>query len=216
MAFTDEQRKKAAATRARNLEEKRRRQELAGIPDSKPPAAPAGTYPEPAILDCHVGGVLIRDLPVEVQGRILYQQTDEGIEEFNRGKVEGAARVTRDEYTGACLERRDAIREQGMEPWEAPNPLKEVADAHVEPGMKAKFLSPKRIDEAGTRGFEIVRHENGEPVKVRNMVLGQMPASKAEQRNKHYRDQANAAIAEIKRQYAEEGGATAVGDISTR
>ena len=217
MGFTDEQRQKAAETNRRKAEEKRQRQEAAGIPDSRPPVAPAGTFPESSILDCHVGGILVRNLPTQVQTAILYQQTDEGFEERNKGKVEAAARVTRDEFTGACQARRDGIKVSGMEPWEAPNPLKEVADKYAEPGMSPKFMSPKRLDKEGTRGFEVVRNERGDPVKVRDMVLGHMPISKVEARNKFYRDKANAAVAEITRQYREEGResgfSVSVGDI---
>jgi len=217
MSFTPEMRTKAADTRKKKAELRREQGKTAsGIGESKRFGAPEGTFPESSVLNCHVGGVLIRDLPVEVQCKILYQQTDEGIAERNEGKVESAARVTRDEFTGACDRRRDAI-ESGMEPWEAPNPLKEVADAHVGPGMSPKFLSPNRLDKEGTRGYEIVHDpKTGEPVKVRNMVLAQMPKTKVEQRNKFYRAKANQAIQEIQRQHREEGGEMAVGEVVTK
>lgn len=216
MAFTPEMREKAAEARRRKIEEKRRRQEAAGIPDSKPPVAPEGTFAEKSILDCHVGGVLVRDLPVEVQGRILYQQTDEGIAEANEGKVAGAARVTEDGFTKTCQHRKDAIVNQGMQPWEAPDPLREVADKHVRPGFKGRFLSPSTIDQRGMRGFEPVRDKDGNPVKVRNLILGEMPEEKARQRNEFYRDKGNNAVKEVERQYRQEGGASAVGSIEQR
>ncbi len=216
MAWTPEQREKAAEARQRKIQERQERQEAAGIPDSRPPIAPEGTFPESSILDCHVGGVLVGDLPCEVQGRILYQQTDEGIEEFNAGKVESAARVTQDQYSKTLEHRRDAVKDQGMEPWQAPDPLKEVADAHTPEGMKAKFLSPARVAKDGTRGYEVVKDGRGDPVRVRDMVLGVMPESKVEQRNAFYRSKANQAISEIQKRHREEGGSTAVGEISTR
>lgn len=190
--------------------------EAAGIPDSKPPVAPEGTFPERSILDCHVGGVPVRNLPLEVQGRILYQQTDEGIEEANRDKVPGAARVTKDEFSKSCQHRKDAIVEQGMQPWEAPDPLREVAQRYVRPGFRPRFLAPAAIDQRGMRGFEPVLDENGRQVKVRNLILAQMPEETARQRNEFYRNKANAAVKEIERQYRQEGGASAVGSIETR
>ena len=137
--------------------------EAAGIPDSKPPVAPEGTFPEQSILDCHVGGVPVRNLPLEVQGRILYQQTDEGIEEANRDKEPGAVRVTKDEFSKACENRKDAITGQGMQPWEAPDPLREVAQRYVRPGFRPRFLAPAAIDQRGMRGVEPVstRPERG-------------------------------------------------------
>lgn len=190
--------------------------EAAGIPDSKPPVAPEGTFPERSILDCHVGGVPVRNLPLEVQTRILYQQTDEGIEEYNRDKAPGSARVIKDEFSKACENRKDAITGQGMQPWEAPDPLREVAQRYVRPGFRPRFLAPAAIDQRGMRGFEPVLDENGRQVKVRNLILAEMPEEKAEQRNKFYRDKANAAVKEIERQYRQEGGASAVGSIETR
>lgn len=223
MGFTPEQRAKAAETNRRKAEERRAAAPMTqGIGESKRFNAPEGTFPASTILDCHVGGMLVRNLPSQVQTAILYQQTDEGIAEANEGKAEAGttARVTRDEFTGACQARRDGIRDQGMEPWEAPNPLKDVADRYAQPGMSPKFLSPRRLDKEGTRGFEVVRDKRGDPVKVRDMVLGHMPISKVEARNKFYRDKANAAVAEITKQYREEGReggySVSVGDIEQK
>src|SRR5262252_7350245 len=150
-------------------------QEAAGIPDS-----PIFTNPriemENPLLDLHVGGMLVRDMPLEQQHRLVYQQTDEGIAEMNAGKSPHRIETIRDEFTGQCQQRRDEIVERGMEPWEATNPMAELAKRHVAPGFKGKFLSPARIDKYGgeTGGYEIVKDGRGDPVKLRNMPLGQM------------------------------------------
>jgi hypothetical protein len=66
--------------------------------------------------------------------------------------------------------------------------MRELADRHVGPGMSPKFLSPSKCTREGTRGFEVVRDERGEPVKLGNMILGQMPVEMKEQRSRHYRE----------------------------
>ena len=186
--------------------------EAAGIPDS--PNMARGYEGEPnAILDFHVGGMLVRDLPLEAQGRIVYSQTDEAMEERNaRPEVREASgiRLGADEVTKGCEKRKDDVIDRGMEPWESPNAMEDLIKRHVKPGMSGKFLSPGRVDKNGTRGFEPVKLANGEPVKLRNMVLGQMPVEKVEQRNKFYRDKSAAAAKVIKEQYMAEAGPLAV------
>lgn len=210
--ITEEMRRKSLESRRRKAEERRMRQELAGIPDSNPPIAPEGTFEESSILDCHVGGVLVRELPVEVQGKILYQQTDEGIAEANEGKQEARARVVTDEYRKSLDHRRDRILE-GQEPWQAPNAMKELAEKHVRPGFTPRFLSPAMIDKRGMRGWEPVLDENGNQVKARNMILAEMPKDAAERRNKHFRDKGKDALRKEVSKFHEESGGVAVGDI---
>jgi len=186
--------------------------EAAGIPDS--PNLARDYEPEPsALLKFHVGGVLIADLPLEAQCRIVYMQTDEAMEERNaRPEVRepSGIRLGADEVTKGCEKRKDDVIDRGMEPWESPNAMEDLIKRHVAPGFSGKFLSPNRIEKNGTRGFEVVTQANGEPVKVRNMVLGQMPAEKVEKRNKFYRDKSASAAKVIKEQYMAEAGPLAL------
>jgi len=174
-----------------------------GVGESKPFIAPEGTFPENPILDCHVGGRLVRDLDPDMQAKILYQQTDEGIAERDEGRVPAgsAARVTAGPLDKAIQERRDDLA-TGMEPWEARDPLKEVADAHTQPGQRPKFLSPPVIQSRGLRGFEVVK-SGGDPVRVGNMVLGVMPEAKAEQRNRRFREKSKSDLVEVEKRYKE-------------
>jgi len=201
MAFTPEMRAKSAATLHRKAEERRaeRAAMAQGIGESKIFAAPEGTFPDNPVLDCRVGGVRVRDLPLEAQGRILYQQTDEGFAERNAGKVESAARVTAGPFDKAVEERRD-FRANEMEPWMAKDPMKELIDAHIGPGMKGKFLSPSKCERDGTRGFKPVL-VNGEPVKLGNMPLAEMPIELVERRNRTYRAKDAAALQQITEQF---------------
>jgi len=155
-----------------------------GVGESKPFIAPAGTFPENKILDCHVGGVLVRDLPVEIQGRILYRQTDEGIAELNEGKVERRASVISDPLDKIINAPSD------LEPWEAQDPMKELAQRYVPPDMSPKFLDPGKCDKDGMRGFEVVKDQRGDPVKLGTLMLGQMPRERARRRNAAYQQKA--------------------------
>jgi hypothetical protein len=98
----------------------------------------------------------------------------------------GRARVTATEF-GKSVEERGEFRAQHLEVWEAPDPMKEIAEKHVGPGMRAKFLNPDRVARDGPRGFEVVKDENGDPVKLGRMVLGQMPEERAQARDRFYR-----------------------------
>jgi hypothetical protein len=210
MAWTAESSEKAAETRRQRAEERRQRAEAAGIPDSQPFISGEGRPDQERILSCHCGGVLVSELPQVVQDRILYQQTDEGIAEANEGRTGTGARTIQDEFSKACLQRKDGITERGMEPWEAPNPMADLAKAHIAPGMSPKFLSPARVDKDGTRGFEVVKRPNGDPVKLRNMVLGQMPIERVKARNKFYQDKSKAAVGDVKNTFMRDGGKMSV------
>lgn len=82
--------------------EKRERQELAGIPDSKTFVAPEGTFDDcPLGLpdglkreDLTVAGLPLAELPAEAQGRILFQQTDQGMVWWERNERKLANRDT--------------------------------------------------------------------------------------------------------------------------
>ena len=180
--------------------------DAAGIPESPNMAREYEGEPNP-ILHCHVGGVLVADLPIEAQGRIVYSQTDEAMEERNaRPEVREPSGISlgADEFAKGIAKKKDDVIERGMEPWESPNAMQDMIKQHVAPGFSGKFLSPRRIDKNGTRGFEVVKQENGDPVRVQNMVLGQMPKEKVEKRNRYYREQGAQAAAAIKQQYMSE------------
>lgn len=185
-----------------------------GIGESKIFGAPAGTFEDNPILNLHVGGILVKELPVELQTRIVYAQTDEGIAAANEGKAEPSGiRVGAEGFDKALQQRRDDVKERDMESYEARDPLKEVADQYARPGFRPKFLSPRRVKEnGGTGDYVVVKDDRGEPVTVKGMVLGQMPEAKALARNRHYQAKSNRLLAEITERYKQEGGATAVAD----
>lgn len=161
-----------------------------GIGESKIFGAQYDATASEKLLACHVGGKPVSELPDEVVVLLSYDHTDEGIEERNRGKADSAARITDSHFDKQVQRFGDGLASD-MEPWEAPDPMKELADKYVRPGFRPKFLSQKNLNGVrGARGFVPVLKENGDPVKLANMILGEMPEERAKKRNEHYREQA--------------------------
>jgi len=196
--------KKTARQRS---EERLARKEMAGIPDSRP-FAQTGNDPYAHLRELHVGGMRVGDLPEDVIARMSYDHTDEGIEERNAGKKEGAAREISGPREKKIAQRRDHLGNDSLEPWMAPDPLKQLADEHTTPGFSPKFLSPDLIKRKGTRGFQPVI-KNGEPVKMGELILAQMPIEQVQQRNRKYRELSNQAQREVSQNFAEQRGGRA-------
>lgn len=201
-------------------EEKRENMEAAGIPDSKPFGGGDNALEDP-ILDCHVGGVLVRDMlagmsdsmAAVILSGLSYAQTDEGFAERNKDKSAHHVSVASDGFDKALEQRRDDVRDREMAGYEARDPLKEVYDQHVGKGMRGKFLSSRKVKEnGGTGDYQIVKDANGDPVSVRGMVLGQMPEERALARSRFYRARGNRLLTEMTAKYKAEGGKTAVAD----
>jgi len=186
-----------------------------GIGESKMFNAP-DAEPDP-ILACHINGVLISELGLEphILAVLNRQLTDEGIEEKNaRPDVREPSGVTlgQDGFSKALEQKRDDVIERDMFSYEARDPFREVADLHAKPGMRPKFMSAQKIKDGGNRDYEVVKGENGDPVKVKGMVLGHIPEERATARNRHYQNKGNQFLKEIGEKYKHEGGPTAVTD----
>jgi hypothetical protein len=195
-------------------------QSAGGIGESKIFCAPAGGEPfgVARVEQCHLNGVLIAELGLapQILGALDYWFTDEGIAEkaARPGLVEPSGiKLGADGFDKSLQERRDDVTEDGMDLYQARDPLKEVADRHAVAGMAPKFLSEKKIKDGGTTGdYQIVKDTAGDPVKVRGMVLGHMPVARAAARNKHFREKGNQLLKAIGDTYKKEGGVTAVSD----
>lgn len=170
------------------------------------------------ILACHINGKPVSEMNLDPQVLCLldYYATDEGIAERNaepnRREPSGISQG-KDPFAKSLDERRDDVKLRDRMLFDSRDPLKEVADKYAKPGMKPKFLSAARMQEAGGTGdYEVVKNQNGDPVKVKGMVLGHIPVELAEARNEHYRNRSNTILNQITEQYRQEGGATAVAD----
>jgi hypothetical protein len=86
----------------------------------------------------------------------------------------------------------------------APDPLKELAEKHVAPGMRPKFLSPDTVRRRGTRGFEPVVDAKGNNVKFGEMVLAQIPEDVARKRQQTHQDRANNLAKQVVEEYREQ------------
>ena len=208
---------------AKKTEERRKNQEAAGIPDSKPFISdePVETG-ETRMLQCHIKGVLVSDLnlPPQVIAALDYWSTDEGIEERNANpnvRPPSGVELGRGEFEKSLDQRRHEVKDRDFPLYEARDPLKEVADRYVGPGFRPKFLRPNKVKEESTGDYEVVKYPEGhpragDPVRVKGMVLGQVPEEVAVARNAHYRKRGNDMLKQIGEQYLREGGKTAVAD----
>lgn len=203
-------------------DEKRQRQEEAGIPDSKAFVAPeAERVPSGVdrILACHINGALISTLNLDPQvlAALDYFSTDEGIAEKNaRPNVREPSGIEQGEgpWEKALQQKRDDVLDRKYDSYEARDPLREVAEQYAQPGMRSKFLSEKKTKDGGNRDYEVVKQANGDPVKVRGMLLGHIPERVAVARNKHYQQRGTQLLKQLDEKYKQEGGPTAVSDQS--
>lgn len=146
----------------------------------------------------HINGQRLPDGSAHL---VPFENTDEGIAERRR-RPHASARVTSDPLDKAIQERRE-FRTTELEPWEARDPMKELAAAHVGPGMRPAFLSPNVIANQGMRGYQAVMAE-GEPVKLGNMILCEMPEARAQKRQRHYQDVGRNKLADMQGKFEEE------------
>lgn len=155
-----------------------------------------------------VGGVAIEEL---AGGHLIpYGNTDQGIEE-RMSRPHATAHVTRSEppkpvVKGGSFDKNREARAAsrlGMEMFDAPDPLKELAEAHVKPGFRAKFLSPAKVARQGTRGFEVIKVD-GEPITLGAMVLAQIPEERAIARNQTFQEQGAAKLRAAKEEHQEQ------------
>ena len=90
-------------------------------------------------------------------------------------------------------------------------PMEEAVEKYGQPGMSAKFLSEFVIGVRGLRGYEIVKNEHGDPVKVGTPVMGQIPERMAAARREHWARESDDMVREAAEQF-EDAAARAIRD----
>lgn len=160
---------------------------------SKIHAAPEGTFPE--TIDWSkltVGGLPI---PEHLQGLVPWASTDQATEErrANRKHEPSGIEFGADPLDKGVEKFRDGL-EAGVDPWDNPDPLHEKALEVVKPGERHRFLSPRKITQAGLRGWVPKVDVKGNQVTVGEMILATMPEDVAKRRDKRMRAKADAAM----------------------
>jgi hypothetical protein len=154
-----------------------------------------------------------KPIPLEFAHLIDFKMTDQGIAEARAHDAAMPVKASGIRFNSKFD--RDLERKAGAEVWDSFDPLREAVDGVREPGMNYRFLSDRAVKRRGRRGWEPVIGENGDPVKVADMVLGRMPEEKAEQRNAHYREVGNERLRDAGEQY-ELDQAKAIRDAKVR
>lgn len=217
MTETESKASAKAAQAEAKAGEKRARQDAAGIPDSRPFIDPATALVPNPMEGYHIDGVLISEmnLPPQVLAALDYHSTDEGIAERNaRPMMREASGVEMgaDPFAKSLQQRRDQVIDDDMDMYIARDPLKEVADRFTHEGMRPKFLSADSVKQGGGTGdYEVVKYpeghsQQGDPVMVKGMILGEMPERRAIARNNHYRNRGNMLLKQIGEKHQAEGG----------
>lgn len=161
-----------------------------GIGESKIHVAEPGTFEPNPILSCHIGGVLVAEMPVHLQQAITFAHTDEGIaareaELAAKGRLkkpgEPSVEFGRTEWDGELEGYGDAANPA------AADPLKIAMDKHVTPGFAGKFMSKEAMRKFGTRGYRVVNDANGAPVERGNMILGEIPKELRDKRKARFK-----------------------------
>ena len=160
---------------------------------------------------CHVDGVLVKDLPKARKAGIFFALTDEGLEErmaklLAEGRLNTGPKVeiTRSEFTGKVKQFGEFRAGHPEDQVEAPDPMRELVDKHVGPGLAPKFLSKAVINRKGKRGYEPVMDEDGHPVELGGMVLATIPKEVAEARTKAYQSRSDVQLGQVLKEHGEE------------
>lgn len=184
------------------IAERLQRQEEAGIPDSRPPIA--DTREETWRDTCHVGGLPVSQLPSDLQARLTYAHTDEGIRERD---AEYAVKVAEGRISTISIESdTDTERKrfgtmgerllEGATPEECGNPMEDLMSQHLKPGEVGRWLDPETVDRLGPRGYVPVLDEKGDKVTCGQSFLGKrsVEADVASQRRREQRNATHLAV----------------------
>ena len=159
-----------------------------------PPAGNAKTESESRVL--HVNG---KAIPEAFAHAIPYDMTDEGIAEANERRAEPSGVKLGAGPWEKNLQRREDLADEdnvSREIWEGTDPMVGAINEFGKAGMAHRFLSPDRVRSKGLRNWKPVTAPNGDPVKVGNMILGEMPEAKKRQRDRYYSDLSREAVEE--------------------
>lgn len=104
------------------------------------------------------------------------------IEVHERGGSRPRARTQASEVEKHIQEREDWEGDMA----EAPDVRRDLVEQHVAPGMRGKFVAERHLARTGRdhRGFEVVKDEQGQPVRHGTSILAQIPEERARGKNR--------------------------------
>ena len=142
-----------------------------------------------------------KPVPAEWAHLINYAMTDQGQAEARARDLATGNKLSGVTVTGDAWD-KGLDRMADSEPWDSFNPLSEAVGAVARPGFEYRALSPRVCDKRSLRGWEPVKKENGDLLKVGNLFIGEMPLRKKQRRNDHYRGLSEEAVAQAAANYA--------------
>jgi hypothetical protein len=161
-----------------------------GVGESKQFNAPVGSFEDRP--EMQVDG---QSIPPHLRHALPSRYSDEGMEEFE-SRPKAFSETLADAFDKQLHRRADFLRTE-MEPWEAPDARKELANAHTPAGHVPRFLSDNVVNQHGLRGWKPVKTENGDSVKLGNMTLASMPKEVVARRKKAMAGRTADAIGQI-------------------
>jgi len=88
------------------------------------------------------------------------------------------------------------------------NPMREAVARYGRPGMSVKFLSDRCMSVLGRRGYEIIKDERGDPVRIGTLFMGEIPEYMAQRRIQHFADLSQSEVNEQEEAFMEQAERT--------
>lgn len=130
---------------------------------------------------------------------IMRQAMQRGIDKFG---VEAIADALHDRILTIPF-REYEVEVDRDDPMMLADPLRDAVEKYGTPGMRAKFLSERAMAVLGDRGYRIVKKENGDPVKVGTLIMGEIPEAMARARQRKYAEESEQAVREQEERFTE-------------
>src|SRR5215471_6989373 len=166
--------------------------------------------PDPLLDKCPEAKLRIEQIGLEAYAQSTAEairlKRDKAVPDpiMQRALANGIERFGLESVVNAFLERIMKIPQRtiyvetdGEDPLLLSRPLEEAVERYGSPGMAPKFLSERCIDRFGLRGYQIVLKENGDPVKVGTLIMGEIPIHVAERRQRHYAQMSDEQLRQI-------------------
>jgi len=88
------------------------------------------------------------------------------------------------------------------------NPMREAVARYGRPGMAVKFLSDRCMSVLGRRGYEIVKDERGDAVRIGTLYMGEIPQGMADRRIRHFAEMSQSEVNEQEEAFMEQAERT--------